>query len=258
MFWLSRKLKEQGAKGKIVVLDIIDLTYEAPDNVSHIKTDISSKESVSEAATQIRNTIGHPTVLISNAGVCRGKHILSATPQDLHLVFNVNTIAHWYLAQEFLPDMISHNHGHIVTVASIGAYVNAPKMVDYNASKAAALSFHEGLTLELKAVYDAKKVRTTVVTPGYVRTELFEGYQNTSRFMFPSLFPETLGEEIGKAVLSGMGGYVILPRGYYALTGIRGWFSWLHMRVLGRVYRVMDGWKGRQVVDPNEGKNAPQ
>ena len=31
----------------------------------------------------------------------------------------------------------------------------------------------------------------------------------------------------------------------------RGWFSWIQLRVLGRVSRVMDGWRGRKVIDPD-------
>jgi short-subunit dehydrogenase len=41
--------------------------------------------------------------------------------------------------------MIAKNHGMVITVASLAAYVTAPNLVDYTASKAAALVFHEGL-----------------------------------------------------------------------------------------------------------------
>jgi len=58
--------------------------------------------------------------------------------------FNVNTLSHYFLAQEFLPSMVRANHGMVVTVASAAAYITAPRMVDYSASKAAALAFHEG------------------------------------------------------------------------------------------------------------------
>ncbi|KAF8419975.1 hypothetical protein BGX38DRAFT_1167134 [Terfezia claveryi] len=251
VLWLSRVLLERGKKGKIIVFDIMELGYEAPGNVSHVKVDLSSYESIKSAAESIRSSHGAPTVLISNAGICLGTHILNASPAGLSLLFNVNTLAQWYLAQEFLPSMIVSNHGHIVTVASVGAYVQAPKMVDYNASKAAAMSFHEGLGIELRTVYKAEKVRTTLVTPGYVKTPLFEGYNNTSKFLLPAMEPETVGEEIGKAVLSGMGGHIILPRGYHAMTGIRGWFSWIQLRVLAGANRVMDGWRGRRVIDPD-------
>ncbi|KAF8456764.1 hypothetical protein BDZ91DRAFT_777688 [Kalaharituber pfeilii] len=248
---LSERLKEKGKKGKIAVIDIMPLGYEAPDNVVFFKADLSIPTEIAAAAEQIRQNVGHPTVLINNAGVCRGKSILDATEKDLRLVFDVNVLSHWLMAKEFLPEMIKKGHGHIVTVASIGAYVQAPRMVDYNASKAASLSFYEGLKQELKFTYKAPKIRTTIVTQGYVKTPLFEGYNHHSTFLYPPLQPETVAEAIVDQVLSGKGGHITLPRTFNAFTGIRGWFSWCHLRALSRVGDVMDTWQGRQVKDPD-------
>lgn len=79
--------------------------------------------------------------------------------------------------------MIEQNHGMIVTVASVAAYHTAPDMVDYAASKAASLAFHEGLTAELRVRYGARRVRTVVVNQGYTRTALFEGFGKGPRFL---------------------------------------------------------------------------
>lgn len=57
--------------------------------------------------------------------------------------------------------MIERNHGHVVTVASMSSYVVPPQIVDYAATKASAVAFHEGLTNELRSRYKADKVRTT-------------------------------------------------------------------------------------------------
>lgn len=158
-------------------------------------------------------------MLINNAGICRGKTILDATERDIALTFAVNTTAHFLLTKAFLPSMIAADHGHIVTVASIGGFVQAPRMVDYNASKAAAVAFHEGLGLELKYKYNALKVRTTMVAQGLVNTPLFEGFKNDSKFMLPELLPETLAEAIVERVWTAQGGQVVLPKAYNMLMG---------------------------------------
>ena len=67
----------------------------------------------------------------------------------MRFTFEVNTLAHYWLAKEFVGGMAKRNHGMVVTVASYAAFVVAPNMVDYAASKAAAQAFHEGLALEL-------------------------------------------------------------------------------------------------------------
>ncbi len=57
--------------------------------------------------------------------------MLDIKPDDLRLTFQINTLSHYYLLQEFLPHMIERNHGMVVTVASLAAYVTAPRITDY-------------------------------------------------------------------------------------------------------------------------------
>ena len=151
---------------RTVMLDVQPLTYERPPTVSYYGCDITSPSEIEHVCGQIRDAVGAPTVLINNAGVCRGKTILDTTDDDLKLTFDVNTHAHYRLAKQVLPDMIKRNHGMIVTVASSAAWATAPRMTEYAASKAAALAFHEGLTAELTTAYNAPRVRTVVVCQG--------------------------------------------------------------------------------------------
>lgn len=48
------------------------------------------------------------------------------------------------MAKEFLPSMIKNNHGHIIGLASMASFVAPPAIIDYAATKAAVLAFHEG------------------------------------------------------------------------------------------------------------------
>ncbi|EUC51196.1 hypothetical protein COCMIDRAFT_79480 [Bipolaris oryzae ATCC 44560] len=239
-------LAEKGIK--VAVLDVQDLTYEAPPSVSFFKCDLSSPKAIAETASSIRAALGNPTILINNAGVARGKNILESTEKDINLTFRVNAMSHYYLAQQFLPHMISTNHGMIVTVASIAAYVPAPNMVDYCSSKAAALTFHEGLSAELVNTYKAPKVRTVAVCQGYTRTALFEGFNPNG-----ALYPETVAEAIVKAVLSGKSQHVVLPENVWGvLPKLRGFPLWMQYGVRKRLGGLMKDWKGRQVVQPSE------
>lgn len=172
-------LAERGIK--IVVLDVIPMTFQAPSNVHYFKCDITSSAQIHAVAEQVRKSVGNPTVLILNAGVARGKSILDSTEKDVRFTFDVNTIAHYLLAKEYLPHLITRNHGMVVTVASLASYVTVPKMVDYGASKAAALSFHEGLSAELATLYAAPRVRTVVINQGYTKTALFQVCFNPPR-----------------------------------------------------------------------------
>lgn len=167
------------------------------------------------------------------------------------MTFDVNTLSHYWLVKEFLPSMINQNHGMVVTVASLAAYVTAPQMVDYAASKAAALSFHEGLAAELKTRYNAPKVRTAVITQGYTKTPLFVGFGNDSKFLMPTLEADTVAEAIVKKVLAGTSGQVVLPgAGNFIAVVLRSWPLWMQAGVRNDLDKVMRNWNGRQVIDP--------
>lgn len=213
--------------------------------VSYFACDLSSRSAIAKTAASIRAALGNPTVLINNAGVARGKTILETTEQDINLTFKVNTLAHFFLTQEFLPSMAERNHGMVVTVASIAGYITASKMVDYAASKAAAITFHEGLTAELVSHYHAPKVRTVLMCQGYTRTALFEGFGGSG------LYAETVAEEIVKAVLGGKSQHMMLPEATWGIAPrLRGWPVWFQTATRNRL-DMMKGWKGRQVVQPS-------
>jgi short-subunit dehydrogenase len=225
----------------------------APSNVTYHKCDITSTKDIAAAAQEIRDSHGAPTILVNNAGVARGKTILDGTEAEVRLTFDVNSIAHYSLAREFLPAMVKANHGIVVTVASLAAYVCAPNMVDYASSKSAALAFHEGLAAELKTRYNAPKVRTIVITQGFTRTPLFQGFDNNDSFMSPTLHPQTVAEGIVKKILSGESGHVILPSSSsIIITSLRSFPYWFQVGLRNKCQKLMKGWEGRQVIDPEE------
>lgn len=124
------------------------------------KLDITSSTSIQEVASLIRKSHGDPTVLINNAGIGTPKTIFDETETEIRRTFDVNTISHFLLVKEFVPEMARENHGHIVTVASMASFLVHAGNVDYTCTKASALAFHEGLGQELKGRYGAGRVRT--------------------------------------------------------------------------------------------------
>lgn len=268
-----RLLAEKGIK--VVILDVIPMTFDArmfctrpfkdklticllwiANNVFYYKCDITSPSQIASAATEIRKDVGEPTILVNNAGVARGKNILDATEKDVRFTFDVNALAHYWLAKEFVPSMVAANHGMVVTVASLASFVTAPNMVDYASTKAAAMSFHEGLTSELKTRYNAPKVRTIIVNQGYTKTPLFKGFYNDSKFLMPSLEPETVAEAIAKQILSGKSGQVIIPGLANILTSFRAFPHWYQLQVRTDGEKLMKKWDGRQVIDVDKWKSG--
>lgn len=102
---------------------VSDAPARAASNVHYFKCDITSKQQIAAVAEEVRSQVGHPTVLINNAGVVRGKSIMDSSERDIRFTFEVNALAHFWMVQEFLPSIIEDNHGMVVTVASLTAWV---------------------------------------------------------------------------------------------------------------------------------------
>jgi all-trans-retinol dehydrogenase (NAD+) len=160
----------------------------------------------------------------------------------------VNALAHYWTTKEFLPHMVAVNHGMIVTVASYAAFLCVPNMVDYGASKAASMAFHEGLTAELQTRYKAPRVRTVLVNQGYTKTALFTGYNQDTPFLMPPLEPETVAEAIVKKVLTGKSGQIIIPGFGAILTALRALPHWYQIGLRMQSQALMAKFSGRQVV----------
>ena len=98
--------------------------------------------------------------------------------------------------------MIHCNSGHIVTVASIAGHVGVPGLLDYCASKFAAVGIDNALRFEL---YDtAPQVKTLCVCPHYISTGMFAGV-SAGRFpwLVPTLTPQYVAERVVGSIIAG-------------------------------------------------------
>jgi len=237
---------------KVVVLDIQEPQYDVPANVHYYHCDLANPKQIHEVAASISKDVGAPSIVVANAGFARGNTILGVSQTDLNLTFQINTLSHYHLCQAFLPAMIKNNHGNWITVASLAGYATSPGLVDYSASKAAAVSFHEGLSAELVTKYAAPAVRTVLVCQTYTRTALFQGFETHDGFLNYPLHPDTVAEAIVTAILKGQSDHIILPVGMSIVPGLRNWPGWLQALQRKRAARYMTNWQGRQVVQPSE------
>ena len=190
--------------------------------------DVTSTSSIKAAAEKIRADHGDPTILVNNAGVGYDGTILEEPEEKIQRTFQVNTVSHFWMVREFLPAMIKKDHGHVITIASMASFIALGEMVDYCCSKASALAFHEGLTQELRMWYNAKKVRTSVIHPQWVRTAMIQQLSDAgSAFKMPIMGPEVVSRAIIKQIKGQRSGQVILPARMSGLSYLRAAPGWL-------------------------------
>ncbi|CAG8521397.1 7425_t:CDS:2 [Diversispora eburnea] len=196
----------------VIILDIIPPEIEHV-NIIYYECDVSKFENVQNVAKEVIEEVGHPTILINNAGVVKGKTILDESENEILETINTNLLSSFWTTKVFLPEMIKNNHGHIVTISSAIGFSGTAQLADYVSSKAALVAFHESLRYELNNRYNAKSVRTTLVCPGEIKTGMFDGIKVKCPFIIPPLAPLDVVKPIITALDKNQSQDILMP--YY-------------------------------------------
>lgn len=53
---------------------------------------------MNELIKQVQSDVGNVTVLINNAGIMPCQEFLKTTPQEMHKVFDINVMAHFWVS----------------------------------------------------------------------------------------------------------------------------------------------------------------
>ncbi|GAD93903.1 short-chain dehydrogenase/reductase 2 [Paecilomyces variotii No. 5] len=220
---------------RVIIADVAEPKFTLPSNVFFYKMDVTSPENIKTVAESIRAKHGNPTVLVNNAGVGNDGILLEEPEHKIRQTFEVNIISHFWMTREFLPAMIKEDHGHVVTVASMASFVGIAEMLDYCASKAGALAFHEGLAQELRYYYNAKRVRTSVIHPLWVRTPMIAMLEQAGKnFKQPIMDPEVVSSAIVKQIVNQTSGQVLLPPHLQSASRLRALPAWLQDIIRGQ------------------------
>ncbi|KAF2205405.1 NAD(P)-binding protein [Delitschia confertaspora ATCC 74209] len=232
-------LVRKGVRVAILDIQMLPASLQGYASIKFFECNITDPAAVREAADKIRSTMGSPSILVNNAGIGDAHTILEASDEYLQKIFNVNLISNFTTVKAFLPDMIAKNKGQVVTVASLASFISVAGMVDYSASKAGVLAFHEGLNQEIKHRYKAPGIITTSIHPNWVRTPLIRSWEAELREKGEVLLePKDVADAIVNQVVSCSGGQVFLPAPTKGVAGLRGWPNWMQEKLrdsLGKV-----------------------
>ena len=133
-----------------------------------VSTDVTRRDDVQALVDAAVRTYGRIDVMINNAGLMPQSPLERLKVDDWDRMIDVNIKGVLYGIAAALPYMKQQKAGHIINVSSVAGHKIRAGGAVYSATKHAVRVISEGLRQEVKPY----NIRTTVISPGAVDTEL--------------------------------------------------------------------------------------
>lgn len=178
----ARHLAEQGAK---VVLgarrgerleSLVGQIKAAGGEALAVVTDVTNRADVANLVNVSVEAFGRIDVLINNAGIMPLSPLEALKVDEWERMIDVNIKGVLNGIAAVLPHMKAQKSGHIITTASVAGHLVFPASSVYSGTKSAVRAICEGLRQEVKDY----NIRTTVLSPGAVKTELLDQISDTA------------------------------------------------------------------------------
>jgi NADP-dependent 3-hydroxy acid dehydrogenase YdfG len=140
-----------------------------------VATDVTSRDQVKALVEQAVQRFGRIDVMINNAGLMPQAPLERLKVDEWDHMIDVNIKGVLYGIAAALPHMQRQKAGHFINVSSVAGHRIGPGFAVYAATKYAVRALSEGLRQEVKPY----NIRTTVISPGAVATELPNGISDS-------------------------------------------------------------------------------
>ena len=172
-----------------------------------IQCNVAHEADVARLVAEVEEAHGRIDIFCSNAGIAVGGGP-EAGDEDWQRIWDVNVMAHVYVARHVLKGMLARKDGYIVGTVSAAGLLNHVLAAPYGVTKAAALSFFEWLSI----AHGDDGIRVSCLCPQGVKTDMLaaEREQLGTNFLTEgALEPEDVAEAVVKGIAAEQ--FLILP-----------------------------------------------
>lgn len=135
-----------------------------------VTTDVTERGQVKNLVDSAVDEFGRVDVMLNNAGLMPLSPVEDLKIDEWDQMIDVNIKGVLYGIAAALPYMKEQKSGQIINVSSVAGHKTFPGSTVYSATKSAVRVISEGLRQEVKPY----NIRTTIISPGAVKTELLE------------------------------------------------------------------------------------
>lgn len=150
-----RLIREKGTDGELLKFDVTDASM------------------VSSALSHWEES--HPNayieVLVNNAGIRKDNLMLWMEEEEWSAVLDINLKGFFYMTQPLLKKMLIKRFGRIINIVSVSGLKGTAGQTNYSAAKGGIIAATKALAQEV----GKKQVTVNAVAPGFIRTDMVEG-----------------------------------------------------------------------------------
>lgn len=203
---------ELRAAGAHVVRLARSLHDASGDRLTDLQCDLTIPAEVDRAVGRLTKDLGVPDIVVNNAGIFMIKSLMETTPADFTATLATNLTGPYLVARALVPRMVERGSGHLVTIGSISDYIGFPGSTAYAASKFGLRGMHE----VIRAETSKSGIRTTLVSPGPVDTDIWDDVKPDEKPGFTKRKDMMRAEDVAEAVL-----FAVTRPARVAITEIR-------------------------------------
>jgi short-subunit dehydrogenase len=209
---LAYALSAQGASlilssRRATELERVKGNCQHPDKVQILPLDLTDSSSLEAKVTAAIALFGQVDMMVHNGGITQRSLVID-TDIDVHRkVMELDYFSYIILTKALLPHFIARRSGHFVVTSSVMGKIGTPMRAAYAAAKHALHGYFDCLRAEVSS----NGIKVTILTPGYIRTAIYQsaitgdGHQfgSPSEEIDNGLPAEKAAEQIIKAIKKG-------------------------------------------------------
>ncbi|MFJ6852685.1 SDR family oxidoreductase [Streptomyces sp. NPDC091271] len=147
---------------------VLDALGGEREDLLALSLDITSADAATAAVQAATDKFGRIDVLINNAAMFQAGYFEEISDAQMRAQIETNLFGPMNVTRAVLPVMRKQRAGHVVTISSLAGVIGQEFCVAYAASKFGVEGWMESLRFDLEPF----GIRTTIVEPGFFRTEL--------------------------------------------------------------------------------------
>ncbi|GGE27050.1 3-oxoacyl-[acyl-carrier-protein] reductase [Sphingobacterium cellulitidis] len=136
--------------------------------VKGYRSDASKFDEADQLINDIVADFGTLDIVVNNAGITKDGLLMRMTEENWDDVININLKSIFNVSKAASKVMMKNRKGSIINMSSVVGVQGNAGQANYAASKAGIIGFSKSLAKEL----GSRNIRTNVVAPGFIRTEM--------------------------------------------------------------------------------------